>query len=310
MMFTFILGRAAGQGYSTINETGNNDDNREDSKWSIFRRALLVTVVVLLPFLGILFNEQLTRTTTTANVPVEAMTGPDELLLEAARVIKCRGIDWEEACRRVSSAGARRRDLSSVMEEAYLDSDDPFVVYDETCLRVYRLDLYVGGKKATFPYHANQLLRTGGNQTMALFIQHGAMRDANHYFCSFRKLMKEQDYRPFDDILVITPDFNFKNDEGVLPSDAFWNSTKPWGDWRVGAESDPECCGNGLNSSGGPTISSFSVLDHMLEILTNRDLYPNIDKISYVGHSAGGQMVQRYALVSRLAMQCDLGSEV
>jgi hypothetical protein len=49
-----------------------------------------------------------------------------------------------------------------------LDSDDPSVLYDENCLRVYRLDLF---GETTFPYHANNLLRAGGNQTMALFIQ-------------------------------------------------------------------------------------------------------------------------------------------
>eukprot|EP00977_Amphora_coffeiformis_P029873 scaffold43195_cov206-Amphora_coffeaeformis.AAC.1 len=141
---------------------------------------------------------------------------------------------------------------------------------------------------------------------MALFIQHGAMRNANNYFCSFRSLMLEQSFRPFQDILVIAPDFNYKNDPGVLETDAFWNSTKPWGDWRVGAESDPECCNNGFDSHGGKTISSFTILDHMLGLLTNKELYPKMNKISYVGHSAGGQMVQRYAIMSRLAAEFDV----
>jgi hypothetical protein len=120
--------------------------------------------------------------------------------------------------------------------------------------------------------------------------------------------MKTQHYRPFQDILVIAPDFNYKSDGGVLlETDAFWNATKPWGDWRVGAESDPECCGNGAGSrgGGGRTISSFAVLDHMLSILTNKNLYPNLNKISYVGHSAGAQMVQRYAIMSQLAAKYD-----
>ena len=94
---------------------------------------------------------------------------------------------------------------------------------------------------------------------MALFIQHGAMRNSEEYFCSFKKLMYEQNYRDFDDILVISPDFNYEHDTFVHPNDAFWNSTKPWGDWRVGAESDPDCCGR-----TGTTVSSFDVLDHMV----------------------------------------------
>jgi hypothetical protein len=226
----------------------------------------------------------------------------------ASRLERCKNIDWEQACDQISSAGARRRSLkvdtsnststsSDGLEDFLLDSDDPSVTYDENCLRVYRLDLF---GRTTFPYHANQLLRAGGNQTMTLFIQHGAMRNADNYFCSFRSLMKEQDYRPFEDILVIAPDFNYKNDDGVLPTDAFWNSTKPWGDWRVGAESDPECCANGFGTHGGKTISSFQVLDHMLGLLSDKRLYPHMNKISYTGHSAGGQMVQRYAIMSQL----------
>jgi hypothetical protein len=220
---------------------------------------------------------------------------------------RCKGIDWLQACDQLEGgAGARRRlgiseedGLFSVLEESLLDSDDPSVTYDEKCLRVYRLDLV---DDTTFPYHANQLLSAGGNQTMALFIQHGAMRDADKYFCSFRQLMQEQRYRPFSDVLVIAPDFNYQHDDGVLSTDAFWNGSKPWGDWRVGAESDPDCCG------GPQTISSFSILDHMLGLLTNKQLYPKMDKISYVGHSAGGQMVQRYAILSELAASFDFPS--
>lgn len=71
------------------------------------------------------------------------------------------------------------------------------------------------------------------------------------------------------------------------PRDAFWNSTKPWGDWRVGAESDPNCCGNQGRVGDPVTISSFEVLDNMLAMLTNRQLFPRMNKVSYVGHSAG-----------------------
>jgi hypothetical protein len=134
----------------------------------------------------------------------------------------------------------------------------------------------------TFPYYSSQLLYAGGNHTMALFIQHGALRDAPNYFCSFKELMLRQHYRPFSEILIIAPDFSYQHDPLVYPNDAFWNSSKPWGDWRVGAESDPKCCGN-----TGKTVSSFEVLDHMLAMLTSKKLYPNMHKVSFVGHSAG-----------------------
>ena len=208
----------------------------------------------------------------------------------ALRAKKCEGIDWQTACDALSGAGARRV-LSTVtpyqpsqLEENALASDDPAVTYDNYCLRIYRLQFL---DNITFPYHASQLLAAGGNQTMALFIQHGAMRDAQDYFCSFKKLMLIQKYRPFDDILIIAPDFQYGHDALVHPQDAFWNSSKPWGDWRVGAESDPKCCGNSGRTGYERTVSSFEVLDHMLAVLTDKQLFPRMNKISYVGHSAG-----------------------
>jgi hypothetical protein len=131
------------------------------------------------------------------------------------------------------------------------------------------------------------------------------MRNAQDYFCSFKQLMETQSYRPFEDILIIAPDFQYEHDDLVHPQDAFWNSSKPWGDWRVGAESDPNCCGK-----SGRTISSFNVLDHMLAMLTSKKLFPRMNKISYVGHSAGGQMVQRYAVMSVLAALWDIDTEI
>ena len=44
------------------------------------------------------------------------------------------------------------------------------------------------------------------NATMALFIQHGALRNSEDYFCSFKKLMLQQGYRKFDDVIIVAPD--------------------------------------------------------------------------------------------------------
>jgi hypothetical protein len=180
-----------------------------------------------------------------------------------------------------------------LQEEELLESDDPSVTYDNNCLKVYRLDINHGQR--TFPYHSSQLLRLGGNQTMALIIQHGALRDSESYFCSFKKLMRTQTYRDFEEILVIAPDFNYATDDLVHPNDAVWNTSKPWGDWRVGAESDPSREHDDTSTHGSkysnyelqPTISSFDVLDNILALVTDKKLFPNIDKISFVGHSAG-----------------------
>lgn len=206
------------------------------------------------------------------------------------RVKKCKGTTWQTACDALGAAGARRRLYNGnevetpTVDEDLLLSDDPTITYDEFCLVNYRMNL---GNNITFPYHASSHLADGGDYTLALLIQHGAMRNAEQYFCSFKQLMQEQGYRDFRDVLIIAPNFNYETDSLVHPNDVFWNASKPWGDWRVGAESDPSCCGNKGRMGTPTTVSSFTVLDHILATLTSRRLFPKMNKISYVGHSAG-----------------------
>ena len=106
-------------------------------------------------------------------------------------------------------------------------------------------------------------------------------------------LHKLQKYRNDEDILIIAPDFNYENDEGVIPSDAFWNTSRPWGDWRAGAHSAPK-------SGNGRPVSAFTVMDSFALLLNDTKLWPNINEVAIMGHSAGGQMVQRYALTTQL----------
>lgn len=264
---------------------------RRLKRLNVVRMWLLrVTLLLLLALVGFIYyqkvylprimQEELQRR-------IEAHAGEARVRAE-----KCRGVDWQTACNALSGAGARRRYLHGgdnhssveVADEDLLFSDDPTVTYDKFCLIKYRMRLY---GNITFPYHASSNLASGGHYTLALLIQHGAMRNSEQYFCSFKQLMLEQGYRDFRNILVIAPNFNYESDSLIHPNDIFWNSSKPWGDWRVGAESDPDCCGNKGRVGTPKTMSSFEVLDHILATLTSKKLFPNMEKISYVGHSAG-----------------------
>ena len=75
-------------------------------------------------------------------------------------------------------------------------------------------------------------------------IQHGTKRDAHVSFCLLYQLIlleesitkkstmvpTKNDINPFETILLIAPDFNYrtdyKKDEDVYPYDAVWNTTK------------------------------------------------------------------------------------
>jgi pimeloyl-ACP methyl ester carboxylesterase len=284
------------------NNNGASERSISRQRWNIgLSTVLMIVLTVLLGLAWSVYQEwELPR----AKARLIHKKIFEQNAIAAAREVQCHNVTWEQACDVMAASGARRQrrrlSVPGIVEEEdslLMDEDDVRVMFDTNCLRIYRLTMF---GEITFPYHGSQLLTLGGNQTMALFIQHGALRNAPNYFCSFKQLMVQQQYRDFRDILIIAPDFNYGADPLVHPNDAFWNKSKPWGDWRVGAESDPACCG-----TSGRTVSSYDVLDHMLVLLTDQKLYPRMEKISFVGHSAGGQMIQRYAILSILAALWD-----
>merc|ERR1711865_492267 len=63
------------------------------------------------------------------------------------------------------------------------------------------------------------------------------------------------------------------------------------GNWKWGGNSTEKLAAS---------ISSFETLDEMVTILMQRSLYPKLRKIIFAGHSAGGQIIQRYALFNRI----------
>ncbi|MHC2103718.1 alpha/beta hydrolase [Methylobacterium sp. CM6246] len=88
-----------------------------------------------------------------------------------------------------------------------------------------------------------------------------------------------------DDALVITPQFLIQADIAAhhLP-----DTTLRWGpnDWAIGRD-----------AAAPASISSFDVLDAILDRLADRQTFPNLRKVVVAGHSAGGRFVQRYAAV-------------
>jgi len=124
----------------------------------------------------------------------------------------------------------------------------------------------------------------------AFVVHHGAARNGADYT---KYAMKGA-----GDALVFGAQVYEAGDEGLDESrELWWASNSDDGlddedagyDWHWGGESTPE-----LNS----TISTFAVLDEILETLLDRRVYPNLTRVVLAGHSAGGQIVQRYALLS------------
>lgn len=88
-----------------------------------------------------------------------------------------------------------------------------------------------------------------------------------------------------DDTMIITPQFLIQAD---LDAHHLPDATLRWGpdDWK-----------SGYDARGPAPVSAFDVLDAILTRLADQHVFPGLRMVVIVGHSAGGQLVQRYAAV-------------
>jgi pimeloyl-ACP methyl ester carboxylesterase len=130
--------------------------------------------------------------------------------------------------------------------------------------------------------------------TRALIIVHGVLRDADYYYDT--GVIAAHDARALDDTFIIAPQFVEKSDLAGHPADSrtlYWDAKWP----------------GGSDAVAPAPISTYDVFDVMLARLSDSTRFPKLKEIVIAGHSAGGQIVQRYAIVGR-APQLDASSRV
>ena len=112
-----------------------------------------------------------------------------------------------------------------------------------------------------------------------VFAVHGQNRDANEYFRYMTHSVG--DIGKLESTLVISP--YFKDEANASNGELFWDTN-----WREGATS----------ANTEADISSFTVLDKIVEYLTDSEKFPNLKKIKFAGHSSGAALIQHYAIVN------------
>ncbi|MGQ0842488.1 hypothetical protein [Actinokineospora sp.] len=135
---------------------------------------------------------------------------------------------------------------------------------------------------AQLPYYGTYPLAGATAPTGAVIVVHGTGRNAKGYF--ERMVQAAGNFGPRTQI--VAPWFQTK-DEKPASGDAYWTNG---GDqsWKDG--------GNAVRPNG---LSSFETMDDILRTLADKARFPNLTKVTLVGHSAGGQFVQRYAAGGR-----------
>lgn len=204
----------------------------------------------------------------------------------------------EETCRNFKSPDARR--LSGVDDSSEVSN----VKAEFDPKQLFSLHLH---GKAEMPYYGTANLESPVPITAkhALFIFHGALRNAQDYLCALVQMTTDivgRDQDKLKDYIILAPKYHYMQDlkkstdhtqfeDIVDANELWWNGTKPYGHWVDGAAADPK---------SHSEYSSYEVLDDMLMALNDQTKFPKLKHIVFVGHSAGGQAVQRFALVTHV----------
>ena len=139
---------------------------------------------------------------------------------------------------------------------------------------------------------------------LGLIVMHGAQRDGADYLCRLQnsitkhlgsvKLATEQ-------TVLIAPQIALSRHHDEWPYKPIYDSHLSWGRTNMVGMDDQETIlswSAGANSSGVPSTSLYDVFDELVEAMTNRTMYPNLEKVLVVGHSKGASVVLRYAMTT------------
>lgn len=132
-------------------------------------------------------------------------------------------------------------------------------------------------------YFGNGSLESGPDVSRAIIVVHGILRNADYYYETGKLVLAKARATK---TLLVAPQFiesadlvGHRNSELMLR----WSSEWP----------------GGATAVRPAPISTYSVFDAMLLRLADHARFPRLRSIVVIGHSAGGQIVQRYAAVGR-----------
>jgi pimeloyl-ACP methyl ester carboxylesterase len=143
-------------------------------------------------------------------------------------------------------------------------------------------------------HHFNE---TEEHLTSAVVFVHGALANADHYWCEAMIAAHMKGDRK--DMLVVAPMFGYQQIRGdqweIMPEHLQKKVKNDASIWF-----NATCWLQGCNSYDNPAnyTSSFDALDQLINTISNTTLFPHIKRVTLVGFSAGGQMINRYAFAS------------
>ncbi|WP_420884707.1 hypothetical protein [Achromobacter dolens] len=151
------------------------------------------------------------------------------------------------------------------------------------------LELGKPGHRYKIPVYANRNLARGDLRDIKqiVIVFHGVKRNADAYYETVATVLAANPARA-NDTLILAPRFVGSIDSGFAGMAA----------WRKAGWEDGE---DSVQANGRPApVSSFQVIDDLLRSLDDRKRLPILAGIVLAGHSGGGQLVQRYAVLNQI----------
>ncbi|MGU3781352.1 alpha/beta fold hydrolase [Burkholderia metallica] len=137
---------------------------------------------------------------------------------------------------------------------------------------------------AVLPVYADRPLDRAAPEVERVFVViHGTLRNADAYYASGLEVV-EKAGAAGNGTMVVAPQFLTRADTRAfsLPAQTLAWTQEGWKGGDAARQPAP--------------ISSFTALDALLAHFADRSLYPALSSVVVIGHSAGAQLLQRYAV--------------
>lgn len=160
----------------------------------------------------------------------------------------------------------------------------PIVRYLSQKMR-YTFD--INGIERQIPYSTNLILDKNNSEVTQLILTiHSSSYNPDYYLENTLILLKETP-ELLKKTLIISPAF-YRKDKTTLDDIVTWSVSPFWGSSR------------GLYHGVKINLSAYDVLDDMLTHIMTSQYFPNLRSVVILGHSAGGQLVNRYAACNKI----------
>jgi hypothetical protein len=178
--------------------------------------------------------------------------------------------------------GANGGKLAQPINFSFKTAEDDVIRSQAPCISgcLETVSLSIDGNTGSFDYYSSfpiyEESASWQDLTTAVIVVHGASRNADDYFSFVTSTLSQENFG--DETVLISP--FFKNASEAGGDDFYWSGVH----WRKGDQS--------INST---KISSFAVIDEIINQLADKDHFPVLDKIIITGHSSGALFTHAYA---------------